>query len=138
MTSGLPRVTLVERDLAADGRNADAVAIARDAGDNARERAADERIIERPEPERVEQGDRTRAHREDVADDAADAGRRALVRLDERRVIVRFDLENRGETIADVDGARILPGSLKNSLRRSSAAFSNARASSCSCSVPTT
>ena len=29
-------------------------------------------------------------------------------------MVVRFDLEDRGETVADVDGARILPGSLKD------------------------
>ena len=74
----------------------------------------DERIVERPEAQRVEQRDRPRAHREDVADDAADAGGRALVGLDERRVVVRFDLEDGGEPVADVDGAGVLPGSLQH------------------------
>ena len=88
LTSGLPAYGLLERDLAADGRDADAVAVAGDAGDDALDDAAGARAVrtvERPEAQRVQQRDRPRAHREDVADDAADAGRRALVRLDERR-----------------------------------------------------
>ena len=66
------------------------------------------------EPQRVHQRDRPRAHREDVADDAADAGRGALVRLDEGRMVVRFDLEDGGKPVADVDGAGILAWSLQD------------------------
>ena len=66
------------------------------------------------EAQRVQQRDRPRAHREDVADDAADAGRRALVRLDERRMVVRFDLEDRGEAVADVDRAGVLARALQH------------------------
>ena len=55
-----------------------------------------------------------RAHREDVADDAADARGRALVRLDERRMVVRFDLEDRREPVADVNGAGVLARSLQH------------------------
>jgi hypothetical protein len=66
LTSGLP-VALVERDLAADRRDADAVAVAGDAGHDAGEGAAHERIVERAEAERVEERNRPRAHREDVA-----------------------------------------------------------------------
>ena len=112
LTSGLPRVHLVEDDLAADGRNADAVAVAADAGDDAFENATRQRRVERSESQRVQQRDRPRAHREDVADDAADAGRGALVRLDERRVVVRFDLEDRAHAVADVDRAGVFAGPL--------------------------
>ena len=52
--------------------------------------------------------DRPGAHGEDVADDAADTGGRTLVRLDVARVIVRFDLEGDGITLADVDHPRVL------------------------------
>src|SRR5207247_10686024 len=97
-------VTLVERQLAANGRDTDAVAVARDPCDHARERAADQRIVERSEAKRIEQRDRPGAHREDIADDTADTGGRALIRLDERRMVVRFDLEDRCEAIADVNG----------------------------------
>ena len=51
-------------------------------------------------------------HGEDVAKDAADARRRALVGLDERGVVVALHLEHAGEAVADVDDAGILTGSL--------------------------
>ena len=92
--------------------NADAVAVAADAGDHAFEDPARQRRVERSEAQRVQQRDRPRAHREDVADDAADAGGRALVGLDERRVVVRFDLEDGAQAVADVDGAGVLAGAL--------------------------
>ena len=69
-------------------------------------------VVERAEAQRVQQRDRPRAHREDVADDAADAGRRALIGLDERRVVVRLDLEDGGQAVADVDGAGVLARAL--------------------------
>ena len=114
----IARVALVEADLAADRGNADAVAVAGDAGDDAGEGSPHERIVERAEPQRVQQRDRPRAHREDVANDAADAGRRALVRLDEGRMIVRFDLEDGSQAVADVDGAGVLARALQHPLAR--------------------
>ena len=62
----------------------------------------------RPEAQRVHDRDRPGAHRQDVADDAADAGGRALVRLDVGRVVVRLDLEGDGPAVADVDHAGVL------------------------------
>jgi hypothetical protein len=72
------------------------------------------------EAERVQSGDRTGAHREDVAQDAAYARRRALVRLDEARMVVRLHLEDGGEAIPDVDDTRVLAGTLDDArpLRR--------------------
>jgi hypothetical protein len=67
------------------------------------------RIAER---ERVEAGDRPRPHGEDVAQDAADAGRRALVRLDVARVVVALHLEHHREPVADVDDAGVLARAL--------------------------
>ena len=61
-----------------------------------------------PKLQRVEAGDRPRAHGEDVAQDAADAGRRALIGLDVARVVVALHLEDHGEPVADVDDAGIL------------------------------
>ncbi len=107
-------VRLVEHDLAADGGDPDAVAVAADAAHDAVEDTAASRVLDRAEAQRVEQRDGPRAHREDVADDAADAGRRALIRLDERRMIVRLDLEHRREAVADVDGARVLARPLQH------------------------
>ena len=65
-------------------------------------------VVERTEAQRVHQRDRTRAHREDVADDAADAGGRALVGLDRGRVVVALDADRDREAVADVDHAGAL------------------------------
>ena len=111
-------VRLVEGHLAADGGDADAVAVAADAGDHAFEDAPVERHVQRTEPQRVEQRHGPRAHREDVADDAADAGGRALIGLDERRVVVRFDLEHGRQPVADVDGAGVLARALQHAAAR--------------------
>ena len=70
--------------------------------------------VERAEAQRVQQRDRPRAHREDVAEDAADAGGGALKRLDERGMVVRFDLEDGREAVADVDDAGVLAGPLQH------------------------
>ena len=101
LTSGLPLVRRIENDLAGDGRNADAVAVVADSFHDAGEQVAHARDVERSEAQRVEHRDRPRAHREHVAQNSADAGRRALIRLDGRRVIVRLDLERDGEAVAD-------------------------------------
>src|SRR5207247_10671752 len=60
--------------------------------------------------ERVQHRDRPRAHREDVAQDAADPGRRTLVGLDERGMVVALDLEDDRVAIADIDDPGILAG----------------------------
>src|SRR5438552_517864 len=74
----------------------------------------------RPEEQRVEHRDRPRAHGEDVAQDPAHAGGRALIRLDRRRVIVALDLESAEQSVADIDGPRVLAGAERDvrSLRR--------------------
>ena len=91
------RVGGIEADLAADVGDADAVAVARDPPDHAAEEVAVAGGfglvghvigVERAEAEAVEQGDRPRAHGEDVANDAADTRRRALVGLDRARMVV--------------------------------------------------
>ena len=83
--------------LAADGRNAETIAVVGDAADNAAEDApvvrGDEPIVLQTEAKGVHYGDGARAHGEDVAENAADTGGRALEGLDVARVIVRFDLE---------------------------------------------
>ena len=64
--------------------------------------------VERAEADGVHRGDGARAHREDVAEDAADAGGRALKRLDEGGVVVRLDLEGGAPAVADVHDAGVL------------------------------
>ena len=75
------------------------------------------RMVGLAEAQRVHVGDRPRAHGEDVAHDAADAGRRALVGLDEARVVVAFHLEDGGLAVADVDDAGILARALDHPRR---------------------
>ena len=103
-------VGALEVDLAADGRHADRVAVVADSRDRVVEQVA--RALARgiAEAQRVEHGDRPRADREDVAEDPADAGRRALEGLDRARVVVGLDLEGDREAAADVDGAGVLAG----------------------------
>ncbi len=60
------------------------------------------------EAQGVQQGDGPRAHGEDVAHDAADAGRRALIGLDVAGVVVALHLEDAGLAVADVDDAGVL------------------------------
>ena len=62
----------------------------------------------RPKAQRIHHRHRPRAHGENIAQDSAHSGGRALKRLDERRMIVGLDLESAGPAIADVDDARIL------------------------------
>src|SRR3546814_1350478 len=62
----------IEVHLAANGRHADAVAVAADAGDHAGDEMARLRVVGRSKTERVEVRHRPRAHGEHVAQDAAD------------------------------------------------------------------
>ena len=103
------RVARVEVQLPADVGQAEAVPVEGDAADHAGQHPA--RVGGRggPEPERVHHRHRARAHGEDVADDPADAGRRALIRLHVGRVVMRLDLEGDRVALADVDHARVVP-----------------------------
>jgi hypothetical protein len=106
----------LELDLAADVRDADAVAVVAHALDDACEQVPLALGAELAEAERVEDRDRARPHGEDVAQDAADAGGRALERLDRRRVVVALDLQRHGEAVADVDHAGVLARPLQHAL----------------------
>ena len=101
-------VARVEDDLAADIRQAQAVAVAADAGDDAGQHAACIGGVGRTEPQWIHDRERAGAHREDVADDAADAGCRALVGLNIGRMVMALDLEGDGPAVADVDDAGVL------------------------------
>ena len=90
----------------------------RDAGDHAFQDAAVARagfgIVETPEAQRIQHRDRPRAHGENVAQDAADAGGRALKRLDEAGMVVRFDLERDRNAVADIDDAGVFARALQH------------------------
>src|SRR6202012_5940214 len=92
-----------------DVRQAQAVAVEGDAADNARQHPASVSRISGAEAQRVHHAHRSCAHRQDVADDAADTGRRALERLDVRGVIVGLNLECDRVALTDVDDASVLP-----------------------------
>ena len=85
---GVAQIGGVELHLAADVWQAQAVAVPADSRDDTRSDAVGVGRIERAEPQRVHHADRPGSHREDVADDAADSRCRALVGLDETRVVV--------------------------------------------------
>ena len=102
-------VRLVEDRVAADRGDADAVPVVADARDRALELPA--RLAE---TQPVEQRDRTRAHGDDVAKDAADTGCGALERLDGARVVVAFDLERDRLAPAEIDDARVLARALQH------------------------
>ena len=105
------RVRLVEDRLAADRGHADAVAVVADAADR-----TGEVVVRRTEAQPVEQRDRPRAHRGDVAQDPADTRRRALERLDGRRMVVALDLERDRQPVAEIEHARVLARPLQHAL----------------------
>lgn len=72
----------IEDGLAADVRQAERIAVATDASHHTVDHATGIRGVRRTEAQLIHHRDRARAHRHDVAHDAADAGRGALVRLD--------------------------------------------------------
>ncbi len=101
-------VARMEADRAADGRHAEAVAVAADARHHAGHEALRLRMRRLAEAQEVERRDRPRAHREDVAQDAAHARRRALVGLDVGGMVVALHLEDHDVAIADIDHAGVL------------------------------
>jgi len=76
------------------------------------------RILGIAEAEGVEDGDGARPHGEDVAEDAAHAGGRALEGLDERWMIVALDLESEREVAAQIHDARVLARPLEDGRSR--------------------
>ena len=114
------RVGGVEHRLAADVGQPQRVSVSADAAHHTVEHAAGVGCVGRAEPQLVHHRDRPGAHRHDVADDAADAGGRALVRLDVGRVVVRLDLEGDRPAVADVDDTGVLADAREHRRRASS------------------
>ena len=105
-------VATIEVHLAAGRRDADAVAVVPDPLDHPREEIADAGAVQVAEVEGVKGGDGARAHGEDIAQDAADSRRGALVGLDGRGMVVGLDLEGKRPAAAHVDDAGVLAGPL--------------------------
>ena len=104
----------VEAGRAADGRHAERIAVAADPGNDAGDQSPRLRMVGRAEAQEIEAGDGPCAHGENVAQNAADPGRRALIRLDERGMIVALHLEHADVAIANVDNARVFARPVNN------------------------
>ena len=113
-------VAAIEVDLATDSRTAKAITVAADAGDDALKQVTISTLVQRTEPQGVQNRDRTCPHGKNISKDAAHAGRGTLVGLDRRRMIVRLDLEDDRQPVTDVDRPRVLAWSLEHvrALRR--------------------
>ena len=116
-------VAAVEIHRAADGRHAERIAVAADAGHHAFQQMARARMRRRAEAQQIEAGDRPRPHGEHVAQNSADTRGRTLIRLDERGMVVALHLEDAGLAVADVDDAGVFARPLNHpgSLRRQAA-----------------
>ena len=104
------RILLVRRikvDFTCYCRYAKAITIISNAFDDSFDKILRSFIVNPPEAERVQRGNRSSPHREDIPHDSANAGRRSLIRLDSRWVIVAFDLEGNSEPVSDIDKAGI-------------------------------
>ena len=104
----------VKHRLAAQVGDPEAVAVVGDAGDDTVADGPVLRAGQRAEAQRIHDGHRARAHGEDVAQDAAHPGRRALKRLNVAGVVVRFDLEHAGPAVAHPHHAGVLARPLQN------------------------
>jgi hypothetical protein len=116
LTRGLPSydfderiafVRFIEIDFSGNRRNAETVSVVRNTRNYAAEESAHFRGREFPKAQRVQAADWPSAHRENVPNDPADTGRRALKRLDGARMIVRLDLESDRQSIANVNDAGV-------------------------------
>ena len=101
-------IAAMKTHLATDGGHAEGIAVAADAGDHATDQGARFRMFRIAERQRIEAGDRPRPHGENIAQDAADAGCRALIGLDVARMVMALHLEHDGLPVADVDDAGVL------------------------------
>ena len=101
----------VEHGLAADIGQAEGISVATDSAHHTVEHAAGVGGVGGAEAQLIHHRDRPSSHRHDVAHDAADTGGRALIGLDERRVVVGLDLEGHRPAVADVDHSGVLADS---------------------------
>ena len=99
----------IEGQLAPDGGHADRVAVARDAAHHALDQPALAGIVGRAEEQRVHDGQRAGPHGEDVPQDPPHPGRRPLVGLDRRGMVVALDADGDGDAVPGVDHPGVLP-----------------------------
>ena len=122
-------VAFFENSFAADRRHAETIAIMRDAGDHAFQDSSIARALQRAKADGVHHCDGPRAHGENVAQNAANAGGGALKRLNKAGMVVRFDFEGNGVIAADINDSGIFSRPLQHQLAASGQlAEMNARA----------
>ena len=105
-----------ELDLPSYRRHPDGVPVSPDATHYLPKVVAVALLIQRPEPQRIEQRHWPRAHRQDVADDPTHPRRRPLVRLHRRRMVVTLHLESQRPPVPHLDHPGILPRPLQDPL----------------------
>ena len=110
-------VARMEIHLAAHGRHAHAIPVTANAAHHTINDALHARRIRRAETQRIQIGNRPRAHGEDIAQNAAHPRRRTIIGFDVRWVVVAFHFENRGQPLTDVNHAGILARALDHPRR---------------------
>ena len=109
-------IASVKLGFASNRRNADTVTIAANTVNNARHQRACFRVVRLAKAQCVDQCNRARAHCEYIAQDTTNTCRRALIRLDVRRVVVALHFEDRCLTVANIDDTSILARALNDEL----------------------
>ena len=128
----------IEDGLTAHGGHAHGVPIAGYSGDHSFGDPPASGVVQRAESERVHERDRAGSDREHIAQDAADAGGRALVGLDGRGVVVALDPEGGGDAVADVDHAGALARAHQDVRCLRGQAVAGGAGTTCRSSAPTT
>ncbi|MNW51504.1 hypothetical protein D3C74_289910 [compost metagenome] len=95
-------IAVVEHNFAAHCRNPDTVAITSDTGYDMLEQILDPVAFKLPETQGVQQRHRSCTHGENVPDNPAHPGRRALVRLNCRRMVMAFNFEYNSLIVSDI------------------------------------
>ena len=101
-------IGLIKDGLAANIGQAQGVAVATHAGNNARQDTLGIGGVGRPKAQLIHHGNRASAHSHDVADDAAHAGGRTLVRLHVGGVVVGLHAEGHRVAVSDIHHAGVL------------------------------
>ena len=105
-------IAFMEIGFTANSWNADAISVSANTGDNAADEGSCLGVVRFAKTQSIHESNRTGAHSKDVAHNAADTCGRALVRLNERRMVMAFHLKDNAVTIANINHARIFTRAL--------------------------
>jgi hypothetical protein len=112
----IERIAFVEIDFPPHSGHSDGIAITCNSSHNAVHDGSVFGFIQGPKTKRIHNGDGPGTHGEYVSQNTPDSCCCTLIRLDEGRVIVRFDLENDSQSIADIHDAGVFTWSLDDIL----------------------